>query len=117
MAAKKTPVTAPKPEEDDSLLNTVARTVGSTLGTIVARTEDAIEKRDEILETLKGGAAEIRERVRSAGRATRSAMKAKKSRVGRKRAATSRNKAAPVRKKAASKGRNSSTRARRKTSK
>jgi hypothetical protein len=68
MAAKPTPKRARKPEAE-TLLNTVARTVGSALGSIVAKTESVIEKRDEILETLKPAAAQVRRAVSSAKKA------------------------------------------------
>jgi hypothetical protein len=55
MAAKRTQARAPKTE---TLLNAVARTVGSTLGTIVAKTESVIEKPGEVLEGLKARATE-----------------------------------------------------------
>ena len=57
MAAKRTQARAPK-TADETLLNAVARTVGSTLGTIVAKTESVIEKPGEVLEGLKAPATE-----------------------------------------------------------
>ncbi|HEV3278506.1 MAG TPA: hypothetical protein VG860_16940 [Terriglobia bacterium] len=46
--------------EPEGLLNTVARTVGSALGTIVARGESAMEKPGEVFDALKSRAVEAR---------------------------------------------------------
>jgi hypothetical protein len=79
----KTRARTPKPAEG-SLLNSVARSVGSTLGTIVAKTESAMGKPAEMLEDLKARASEIK---RQATRKTASP---------RKKTAPARKKAAPA---------------------
>jgi hypothetical protein len=97
MAAKRNPTAA---ERAEGVLNTVARTVGSTLGTIVAKTERAIEKRGEMLEGLKDSVmqkaseipAAITARAPAAQRATRpkktTQRSSKKKTAARKPAAT-----------------------------
>ena len=76
MATKRTQARAPK-TADETLLNAVARTVGSTLGTIVAKTESAMEKPGEVLEGLRPRAPKAR----------RTPIKPKTTRASRKKAA------------------------------
>lgn len=91
MAAKRAPSKAAKPDAD-SLLNTVARTVGSTLGTIVAKTEQAIENRGEALEALKDSVSEKAAEVQQAVSRRTSAIR--RSGAPRNRAQTARKTAA-----------------------
>jgi len=76
MAAKRSPGGNGRSK---GVLNAVARTVGSTLGTIVAKTGRAIENPGEMLEGLKDSVmpkdgelpAAVKARPRAAGRAAR----------------------------------------------
>ncbi|HEV2383609.1 MAG TPA: hypothetical protein VG206_27950 [Terriglobia bacterium] len=106
MSAKRTQARAAK-TADETLLNAVARTVGSTLGTIVAKTESVIEKRGEVLEGLKARAAEAVVTKPLVTKPRRAATPPQKARPARK-------KAAP--KKAASKKRATARASRRETS-
>jgi hypothetical protein len=72
---KKTPARTGKPVEEESLLNSVARSVGSTLGSIVAKTESAMEKPAEVLEDLKARASEIQRQATKKAPRARSARK------------------------------------------
>lgn len=101
MAAKRTQARAPK-TADETLLNAVARTVGSTLGTIVAKTESVMENPGEFLEGLKARATE--------------AVVTKPVVTKPRRAATPPKRTQPARKKAAPKKRASVKAKRRKTS-
>jgi hypothetical protein len=84
MAAKRTQARAPKTE---TLLNAVARTVGSTLGTIVAQTESVMENPGEFLEGLKARAAEAVVTKPLVTKPRRAATPVQKARPARKKAA------------------------------
>ena len=104
MAVKKTQATPDKPA-GDSVLNTVARTVGSTLGTLVAKTGKALESSGQAVEELKTRALEVGHKppARKTGVAAR------------KRSVPARKKAAAVRKATTTRKRASRVPARRKS--
>ena len=111
MAVKKTRATAEQPASD-GVLHTVARTVGSTLGTLVAKTEKALESSGQAVEELKARALKVGRKppVRKTGVVAR-----KTSPAARKKASPARKKIAAVRKPTASARRASRAAARRKS--